>query len=83
MDQGPSLRFVTASLHVDYLRPTPLGPPLEVRAGVREIKGRKVVVAATLLAAGEVCARGEVIAVQMPEHMMPAGGTAQPDDDQT
>jgi len=29
------------------------------------------VVGATLLAGGEVCARGEVVAVQMPENMMP------------
>jgi acyl-CoA thioesterase FadM len=43
---------------------------LEVRATVKEIKGRKVVVAATLSARGEVCARGEVVAVQVPEHVM-------------
>lgn len=71
MDTDPPLRFVTASLHVDYLRPTPLGVSLEVRARVQEIKNRKVVVAATLLAEGEICARGKVIAVQMPKHMMP------------
>jgi acyl-coenzyme A thioesterase PaaI-like protein len=74
MDTLP--RFVTASLHVDYLRPAPLGAPLEVRARVQEIKGRKVAVAATVLAKEEVCAQGEVIAVQMPEHMMPAGGSS-------
>jgi len=71
MDSEPPLRFVTASLHVDYLRPTPLGVPLEVRATVKEIKGRKVVVSATLSANGAVCARGEVVAVQMPEHPVP------------
>jgi acyl-coenzyme A thioesterase PaaI-like protein len=70
------LRFVTASLHVDYLKPTPIGVALEVRAQVKEIKGRKVIVAATVSAKNEVCARGEVVAVQMPERMMPAGGTA-------
>jgi acyl-coenzyme A thioesterase PaaI-like protein len=70
MDTEPPLRYLTASLHVDYLRPTPLGVPLEVRATVKEIKGRKVVVAATLSAGGEVCARGEVVAVQVPEHLM-------------
>jgi hypothetical protein len=37
---------------------------------VKEIKGRKVVVEATLSAAGQVCARGEVIAVQMPDHLL-------------
>lgn len=67
MDTEPPLRFVTASLHVDYLRPTPLGVPLELRAHAKEIKGRKIVVAVTLSAEGEVCARGEVVAVKMPE----------------
>ncbi|MEI9476313.1 MAG: PaaI family thioesterase [Deltaproteobacteria bacterium] len=68
MDKEPPLRFLTASLHVDYLRPTPLAP-LEIRARVKEIKGRKVVVTATLSAKGEVCARGEVVAVQMPDKL--------------
>ena len=31
----PPLRYVTASLKVDYLRPTPLGPELEIRGRVR------------------------------------------------
>ncbi len=68
----PPLRFVTASLHVEFRRPTPLGVPLEVRGKVREIKPRKVVVGVTLAAGGETCAEGEVVAVQMPEHMMPS-----------
>lgn len=71
MDTEPPLRFLTASLHVDYLRPTPLGVPLEVRAHAKEVKGRKVVIAATLSAEGEICARGEVVAVQVPEHLIP------------
>lgn len=74
MDTEPPLRFVTASLQVDYLRPTPLGVPLEVRGSVEEIKGRKVIVRATVSANGEICARGRVVAVQMPEHMIPKGG---------
>ncbi len=78
MDSEPPLRFLTASLHVDYLRPTPLGVPLEVRARVKEVKGRKVVVTATLSAEGEVCARGEVVAVQVPEHLMPGRKAARP-----
>ena len=71
MGTEPALRFVTASLHVEYLRPTPLGVSLEVRGKVKEIKGRKVVVNVTLSAEGEICAKGEVVAVRMPEHMMP------------
>ena len=71
MDTKPPFRYVTASLKVDYLRPTPMGVPLEIRGRVKEIKGRKVVVDVTVAAKKEVCARGEVVAVQMPENMMP------------
>jgi acyl-coenzyme A thioesterase PaaI-like protein len=74
MDTQPALRFVTASLHVEYIRPTPMGTALEVRGKVKEIKGRRVVVSATVSADGKICAKGEVIAVQMPEHMMPRSG---------
>lgn len=70
MDSEPPLRYVTASLKVDYLKPTPLGVPLEIRGRVEEIKGRKVVVNETVSAEGEVCARGQVVAVQMPEGMI-------------
>jgi len=74
MGTEPPLRFVTASLHVEYIRPTPLGVPLEVRGKVKEIKGRKVVVSATVSAGGEMVAKGEVVAVKMPEHMTPRSG---------
>jgi acyl-coenzyme A thioesterase PaaI-like protein len=67
MDSEPPLRFLTASLHVDYLKPTPLGPLLEVRGRIKEVKGRKVVVAATLSANGVITAQGEVVAVQVPQ----------------
>jgi acyl-coenzyme A thioesterase PaaI-like protein len=67
MDTEPALRFLTGTLQVEYLRPTPIDTELECRARVEEIKGRKVVVAATLSASGEICARGQVIAIQMPE----------------
>lgn len=70
MGSEPALRFLTASLLVDYLRPTPLGVPLDVRARVEEVKGRKVTVTATVSARGEVCARGRVVAVQMPDRML-------------
>ena len=67
MDSEPAFRFVTGSLHVDYLKPTPLGPELEIRGKVKEIRGRKVIVEATVYADGVATARGEVVAVQMPD----------------
>lgn len=69
MDTEPVFRFVTAALHVNYLHPTPLGLPLEIRARVTELKGRKVVMQATLSAEGQICAQGEVVAVQMPDNI--------------
>ncbi len=69
MESHPPLRFVTASLKVDYVRPTPLGVPLEIRGKIREVRGRKVTVEARVIAEGEVCVRGEVVAVQIPDSM--------------
>jgi acyl-coenzyme A thioesterase PaaI-like protein len=66
---GPAPRFVTASLRVEYLKPTPLGPELEVRARAVEVGERKVIVRATVAAAGSITATGEVVAVRMPDTM--------------
>ena len=71
MDSDPPLRFLTASLHVDYLKPTPIDITLEVRARVAEHRGRKVTVDAELYAGKQVCARGRVVTVQVPEHLLP------------
>jgi len=70
MDSEPALRFLTASLHVDYLKPTPLDAVLEIRGRVKEVKGRKVIVVSSLLAGGVECARGEVVAVQVPAEFL-------------
>jgi acyl-coenzyme A thioesterase PaaI-like protein len=70
MDSLPTLRFVTAALHVDYLKPTPLNTLLEVRGRVIAIKGRKVIIASTVYANGIATVRGEVVAVQIPEDFL-------------
>ncbi|NRD79653.1 PaaI family thioesterase [Bacillus sp. BRMEA1] len=59
-------RFVTASLNVNFLKPTPHGIPLKVSGTVHEIHPKKFRVEAEVLANNELCARGEVIAVVMP-----------------
>ncbi len=61
----PIGRFVTASLTVNYLKPTPLGVELEIRGKVAEIKDRKVTVDLQLLAGGTVCATGRVLMIQL------------------
>jgi acyl-coenzyme A thioesterase PaaI-like protein len=67
MDSLPAFRFVTGSLHVDFLKPTPIDVELVIRGRVKEVKGRKVIVETTMYAGEIVTARGEVVAVQMPE----------------
>lgn len=67
---APAPRFVTASLRIEYLAPTPHGPELEVRARAVEVGARKILVHATVTAAGVVTARGEVVAVRMPASMV-------------
>ncbi len=71
MDTDPPFRYVTASLKVDYLKPTPIDTNLELRGKVKEIKGRKAIVSITLRAKDEICAKGEVVAVQIPDSMIP------------
>jgi len=70
MDSLPALRYLTASLKVDFLKPTPLGIELVIRATAKEIKGRKVVVEERLMAGDIVTVRGEVIAVQVPDQLV-------------
>lgn len=70
MDSLPPLRYLTASLHVDYLKPTPLEEILELRGIIKEIKGRKVIVDIKVSARGIITARGQVVALQVPEHLI-------------
>jgi acyl-coenzyme A thioesterase PaaI-like protein len=70
MDSKPSLRFVTASLKVDFLAPTPMGVELEIRGKIIEVKEKKVVVEAKVLAGNTLCAKGNVVAVRMPDSMI-------------
>ena len=65
--KGEMPRFVTASLKVDYLAPTPVNTELELRGKIKEIDGRKVIVAVNLLAEQQVCAKGELLFIQLKE----------------
>ncbi len=70
MGTEPSRRFLTGSLHVDYLKPTPLGVELEIRGRVKEVKRRKIVIEEWIIANGEITARGEVVAVEAPDKLV-------------
>jgi acyl-coenzyme A thioesterase PaaI-like protein len=67
MDSKPPIRFVTASLKVDFMHPTPIDKTLVLRGRVKEIKDKKVIVTVSLSAGDLECARGEVVTVRIPE----------------
>lgn len=68
---APAIRFVTGSLHVDYLRPTPL-TTLTLIGRIAETSSRqgrvyKVAVDVELLADDRECVHGRVVAILAPE----------------
>ncbi len=62
---APRIGYVTANLYVAYLKPTPLHEPIQLRARIAKIAGRKAWVSCTLGAAGVVRATGEVLGVRV------------------
>ena len=62
-------RYVTAVLHVEYLKPTPLGPELEIRGHATERSARKAIVELTVTVEGIVTVRANAVAVRIPETM--------------
>ncbi|MHB1611646.1 MAG: PaaI family thioesterase [Sulfobacillus sp.] len=68
---APVPRCVTASLKVDFLKPTPLGGVLRVRGQIKEIGLKKVIVSSDLYAGEIIVVRAEVVAVLAPSSMVP------------
>lgn len=62
----PRIWCVTGSMSLKYLKPTPLGVPLELRARVIEFDGRKTRVSCDVFAEGEPCVEGSVLAIRVP-----------------
>ena len=64
-DSGDHFMYVTGSIYVKYLRPTPLDKPVTLRAKVKEIKDNKIIVNCTLHSNDTLCATGEVMTVKV------------------
>ena len=62
---APRVFFVTANMNINYRRPTPLGKPLELRASIRKVQGRKTFLTCTLSCERQVCAEADVLAVRI------------------
>ena len=63
-DNGELIRFVTGSLKVDFLRPTPMGKELTIRGRLAKLENRKALIELTLSADGIECAKAEMLAIQ-------------------
>lgn len=70
MGSEPEFRFVTASLKVNYLKPTPIDKTIQLIGRIKEITNRKVIVEVDLFSGDALCATGEIITVQAPEHLL-------------
>jgi acyl-coenzyme A thioesterase PaaI-like protein len=66
----PEITYVTGSLNVRYLRPTPTGVELLLRSRVTEMNEKKATIRTSVYADDMECATGEVVAVRVPSRMM-------------
>ena len=64
---APEIWHATTALEVEYLRPTPLGEPLDLEGRVSGIEGGTIAVTCSLSAAGKERARAVVRSVRVPE----------------
>ncbi len=71
LEVDPLSGFVTGSLFIKYLRPTPVGKAVTLRARVKEMKERKVTVTCSLYSGDTECAVGEVVAVRLSQEKLP------------
>ena len=62
----PIIWCVTASMQIDYLRPTPIAAPVSLRARIEAMEGKRTVVACGLTSGGIETSRGRVVAVRVP-----------------
>ena len=68
-DTRPPIRFVTGTLSVRFLRPTPIDTELTLRARIQELTEKKAVVTCSVYAQEQECAQGEVVAIRAPKTM--------------
>ena len=65
LDSQPNITYVTASLTLSYLRPTPLAGELTLRSRVTQLEGKKGLVVCTLYAGGEECVKSELLGIRV------------------
>lgn len=65
IDSKPIYRYATGSLSIRYIKPTSNDTPIELRAEIVEVKGRKTTVNCKIYSNNELTATAEVIAIRV------------------
>jgi hypothetical protein len=63
----PKISYVSAQLNISLQKPTPMGVPLQLKASVTRVDGRKTWVSCSVSANGIVTAQGEILAIRIRE----------------
>ena len=75
---GEPIWYATGHLSMRYLKPVPLKGPVDLEARVVEVGPRKIRLSCLVLADGDPCAEGEVVAVKVPSDWMGQGNPGRP-----
>lgn len=62
----PQIWCVTGRLTVNYIKPTPIDKPVELRAVITDCTEKKTILKCTVRSGNEVTAEGDVIAIRVP-----------------
>lgn len=65
MNTEPFIWYVTASLKINYLRPTPINEPVTLRAQVKKTERKKTFVDCSLFSKDTECVQAELLAVRV------------------
>ena len=74
LNTEPEYRYATGTITVKYLKPTPNDKPIELRAKVEEIKGRKTILSCNVFSDGLQTAEAHVIAIRVFDSSKDKGG---------
>ena len=65
LDSEPHYKYATGTLSIKYIKPTSNDHPVELRATVKEVKGRKTTLDCSIYSQGVLTATAEVVAIRV------------------
>ncbi len=65
LDSEPIYRYATGTMNIKYLKPTSNEKPVELKAVIKEVKGKKTVLSCEMFSEGIKTVEAEVIAIRV------------------